>query len=50
MNRPATAADPSIELNRDYGISVLLVSHGSFAESAADRVVHIGGGRRRVAS
>ena len=39
-----------VELNRDYGISVLLVSHGSFAESAADRVVYIGGGPRQMAS
>jgi ABC-type Mn2+/Zn2+ transport system ATPase subunit len=36
------------ELNREHGISVLLVSHGSFAESTADRVVQIGGGHRNA--
>lgn len=39
-----------VELNRDYGIPVLLVSHGSFAESAADRVVNLGDEWRRAAS
>ena len=34
-----------VALNREHGISVLLVSHGSFAESAAGRVVRLAGGR-----
>ncbi len=34
-----------VALNREHGISVLLVSHGNFAESAADRVVRLSGGR-----
>ncbi len=37
-----------VALNRDHGISVLLVSHGSFSESAADRVVRLAGGRVAV--
>lgn len=34
-----------VALNREYGIAVLLVSHGRFAASAADRVVCLDAGR-----
>lgn len=59
MDEPTTHLDVAsqadlgrriVELNREHGISVLLVSHGSFAETAADRIVHIGDGNHRVAA